>query len=190
MARPIKHFVTITRHRHAVIRHSFRAGIGWQGLFHDLSKYSPAEFIPGAKYYVGDRSPGEAQRKDLGYSEMWMHHQGRNKHHYEYWFDYVPAARGYAPVRMPVRYVAEMFCDRVAACKIYQKERYTDKSALTYFLGGQAKDRMHPETAALLASWLTLLAEKGEQAAFAAVKETVKRGCYPADQSETGGDFR
>lgn len=182
MAKPIKHFVTITRHRHAVIRHAFRAGIGWQGLFHDLSKYSPAEFIPGAKYFMGDRSPGEAQRKAEGYSDMWMHHQGRNKHHYEYWFDYVPAARGYAPVRMPVRYVAEMFCDRVAACKIYQGERYCDSSALTYFLGGQAKDRMHPETAALLQAWLTLLSEKGEQAAFAAVKDAVKQGNYPTDE--------
>ena len=35
---PIRHFRTITRHRHRVIAHAFRAGIGFQGLFHDLSK--------------------------------------------------------------------------------------------------------------------------------------------------------
>ena len=49
MAHPIKHFVTITKHRNKVVVHCFKAGIGWQGLFHDLSKYSPTEFIPGAK---------------------------------------------------------------------------------------------------------------------------------------------
>lgn len=178
MAHPIKHFITITRHRHKVIAHCFCAGIGWQGLFHDLSKYSPAEFIPGARYYAGDRSPGELQRKDVGYSEMWMHHQGRNKHHYEYWFDYVPAARGYAPVKMPVRYVAEMFCDRMAACKIYQKEKYTDRSALDYFMGGHARERMHPETAALLQSWLSVLAEQGEKAAFQTVRAAVRKKTY------------
>ena len=178
MAHPIRHFVTITRHRHKVIAHCFRAGIGLQGLFHDLSKYSPAEFFSGAKYYQGNRSPGEAQREEIGYSEMWMHHQGRNRHHYEYWFDYVPAARSYAAVKMPVRFVAEMFCDRMAACKTYQKDKYTDRSALEYFLRGQARVRMHPETAALLESWLRLLAEQGEREAFAEVRRAVKRKRY------------
>lgn len=178
MPHPVKHFITITRHRHKVIAHCFRVGIGWQGLFHDLSKYSPAEFFAGAKYYQGTRSPGEAQREDVGYSEMWMHHQGRNKHHYEYWFDYVPAARAYGPVKMPVRFVAEMFCDRIAACKTYQKEKYTDRSALEYFLRGQARGRMHPETAALLEGWLRMLAEQGEAQAFALVRRAVKQKTY------------
>ena len=178
MAHPIKHFITITQHRHKVIAHAFRVGIGWQGLLHDLSKYSPTEFFAGAKYYQGNRSPGEAQREDVGYSEMWLHHQGRNKHHYEYWFDYIPAARAYGPVKMPVRYVAEMFCDRMAACKTYQKEKYTDRSALEYFLRGQARTRMHPETAALLEGWLRVLADKGERCAFATVRQAVKKKTY------------
>lgn len=46
MAHPIKHFRTITRHRHKVIANCARAGILRQGLIHDLSKYSPTEFIP------------------------------------------------------------------------------------------------------------------------------------------------
>lgn len=48
MAHPIKHFITITKHRHRVMLHCFKAGIPFQGLTHDLSKYSPTEFIPGA----------------------------------------------------------------------------------------------------------------------------------------------
>lgn len=90
---PIKHFKTITKHRHAVIRNCFKAGIPLQGLRHDLSKYLPSEFIPGAKFYQGTRSPNEAEREKYGYSAAWLHHKGRNKHHFEYWTDYNPAER-------------------------------------------------------------------------------------------------
>ena len=174
MAHPFKHFSTITRHRHAVIRHCFKVGIGFQGLFHDLSKYSPTEFIPGAKYYQGTRSPNEQERELYGYSRAWLHHMGRNKHHYEYWRDVDPKIKRYMPVKMPTRYLAEMFCDRVAASKIYKGKNYTDDESLKYFLRGNAKTTMHPETAAELEAWLTLLAEQGEDIAFAAVRKAVK----------------
>ena len=90
MGHPIKHFLTITNHRHKVIANCARAGILWQGLRHDLSKYSPTEFIPGAKFFQGDRSPNEKEREIYGSSRAWMHHKGRNRHHYEYWNDYNP----------------------------------------------------------------------------------------------------
>lgn len=174
MAHLFLHFKTITKHRHSVIRHCFKAGIGRQGLSHDLSKYSPAEFFRGAKYYQGTRSPNERERELYGYSSAWMHHMGRNKHHFEYWRDIDLVTRRYAPVKMPMRYLAEMFCDRVAASKIYKGKDYRDDSALLYFEGGNAKTAMHPETAAVLKHWLTVLAEKGEDAAFAEVRSAVK----------------
>ena len=102
----IKHFRTITKHRHAVIRHCFRAGIPLQGLLHDLSKYSPTEFIPGARFWQGTRSPNEAEREKYGYSAAWLHHKGRNRHHFEYWSDYNPVERRVMPVKMPRKYVA------------------------------------------------------------------------------------
>ena len=169
-----KHFITITRHRHRVIAHCRRAGILWQGLRHDLSKYSPTEFIAGVKYYQGTRSPNEGEREALGYSLAWMHHKGRNRHHFEYWTDYYPPTKRVQPVKMPLRYVAEMFCDRVAACKIYMGERYTDRSALDYFLGGKHRRSIHPETSALLESLLTMLAEKGEDEVFSYIRWLIK----------------
>lgn len=162
----IKHFITITCHRHAVIRHCKKAGIFLQGLRHDLSKYEPSEFIAGAKYYQGDRSPNDMERKIYGYSAAWMHHKGRNKHHFEYWTDYHPATRQYGPVKMPLKYVKEMFCDRVAASKIYQGDKYTESHPLEYFLRGKPKRIIHPETSDLLESWLVMLAEKGEKETF------------------------
>lgn len=174
MGHPIKHFITITKHRHVVIRHCRKAGIFWQGLRHDLSKYSPTEFIPGARYYVGTRSPNEGERQEKGFSLAWIHHKGRNKHHFEYWTDYNTKSKVVEPVKMPVRYVAEMFCDRVAAGKIYNGDKYTDQSPLEYFLRAKGRRVIHPETSDLLESLLTELSEKGEDYTFAHIKQLVR----------------
>lgn len=178
MAHPFLHFHTITKHRHKVISHCFRAGIGWQGLFHDLSKYSPSEFFAGAKYYQGNRSPNEGEREALGYSLAWMHHKGRNRHHFEYWNDLNVQTKTYEPVRMPLRYVKEMFCDRVAASKIYRGKEYLPTQPLEYFRRGNARKKMHPDTADLLEEWLVLLAEKGEREAFKHLKGISNHASY------------
>lgn len=174
MGHPIKHFKTITKHRHVVIKHCFKAGILWQGLRHDLSKYSPTEFMPGAKYYVGFRSPNEGEREQNGHSLAWIHHKGRNKHHFEYWTDYNTKSKVVEPVKMPMKYVAEMFCDRVAAGKIYNGDKYTDQSPLEYFLRAKGRRVIHPETSDLLESLLTELAEKGEDYTFKHIRELLK----------------
>ncbi len=170
----INHFITITRHRHAVIRHCFKAGIGFQGLFHDLSKYSPTEFMSGAKYWQGTRSPNDMQRETFGYSAAWLHHKGRNRHHFEYWTDYHPVTHIVEPVKMPLKYVIEMFCDRVAACKIYKGKNYNDSSALDYFMNAKKRRIIHKETSDFLESLLRMLAEKGEDETFSYIKNLVK----------------
>ena len=133
-----KHLKTINHHKWLVMKNCFRVGLYKQGLLHDLSKYSWTEFSVGVKYYQGDRSPNDAEREDKGYTSAWLHHKGRNKHHYEYWIDY-PAKGGDGSLigmEMPVNYVIEMFCDRVAASKIYNKDKYTDADSLNYFKRG------------------------------------------------------
>ena len=141
-----KHFKTITKHRLIVMAGCFRVGLYWQGLTHDLSKYSPTEFLSGAKYYQGTRSPNTAEREDKGYSQAWMHHKGRNRHHYEYGTDMNRATRNYESVPMPRKYLAEMVMDRRAACITYQGDAYTDASALNYFMGSRERELMHPQT--------------------------------------------
>ncbi len=175
----IGHFSTITKHRHQVIKHCFKAGIGLQGLGHDLSKYSPSEFISGVKYFDGTRSPNEIERMEKGYSKAWLHHKGRNKHHFEYWTDYNPKLKRNAPVKMPLKYVIEMFCDRVAASKIYQGEKYTSSHPIEYFRRGRDARIIHTETSDLLESLLVMLSEKGEKATFEYIKnELLKKGDY------------
>ena len=167
------HFKTITRHRHQVIKHCRKAGILWQGLFHDLSKYSPTEFIPGAKYFQGNRSPNEAEREKYGYSLAWMHHKGRNKHHFEYWTDYNKQTRKLMPVRMPKRYVVEMFCDRVAASKTYLGDKYNSGSPLEYFLKGKPRRSMEENTSQEIEKLLTMLKEKGEKKTFSYIRKSI-----------------
>ena len=169
------HLHTVNAHRRLVRKYCFKLGIYRQGLMHDLSKYSPSEFIPGVKYYQdGHRSPNNAQREDEGVSKAWLHHKGRNKHHFEYWIDYdVDGSRTVlAGMKMPVKYVAEMFCDRIAASRIYNKEKYKDSDPLDYYIKGLGHYIMHPETDALLHKLLQMLADKGEEYTFESVSYT------------------
>lgn len=170
------HLHTVNAHRRLVRKYCFKLGIYRQGLMHDLSKYSPSEFIPGVKYYQdGHRSPNNAQREDEGVSKAWLHHKGRNKHHFEYWIDYdVDGSRTVlAGMKMPVKYVAEMFCDRIAASRIYNKEKYKDSDPLDYYIKGLGHYIMHPETDTLLHKLLQMLADKGEEYTFEYIKKNV-----------------
>ena len=164
------HFKTITSHKLLVMKYCFKVGLYKQGLLHDLSKYSPTEFLVGAKYYQGTRSPNNAEREATGVSTSWLHHKGRNKHHFEYWTDYNPKTRRMEAVEMPLKYVKEMFCDRVAAGKIYLDDKYTNDNPIEYFLKGNAKTSMDPNTAKLLEGWLMMLQQEGEEKTFAYIK--------------------
>ena len=167
----IKHFITITHHRHEVIKNAFKVGIGFQGLFHDLSKYSYTEFRIGMKYYMGIKSPNDKERSIYGYSSAWMHHKGRNKHHFEFWNDYNPQTHEIEPVKMPLKYMKEMLCDRIAASKTYLGKDYYDAQPLEYFNRSRAKKYMHPENAKMLKEWLEMLSEQGEEKTFAYIKK-------------------
>lgn len=170
----VGHFLTVTKHRRLVAKYCRKCGIFWQGLRHDLSKYSPAEFIPGVKYYTGVKSPNEGERAEMGYSSAWMHHKGRNRHHFEYWTDYNPVSKHIEPVEMPVKYVAEMFCDRVAAGKVYNGDKNTDASALEYFLKSKHRRVIHPQTSDLLEKMLVMLKDNGEEYTFKYIRNLVK----------------
>ncbi len=164
------HLNTIMKHRRKVIYHCYKVGILHRGLLHDLSKYAPTEFFEGVRYFTGTKSPNEGERAVKGYSEAWMHHKGRNRHHFEYWTDYNPETKMVAPVKMPIIFVKEMFCDRVAASKVYQGKNYTDAHPVSYFEPGKSRRKIHPETSDLLESWLIMLKEKGEKETFRYIK--------------------
>lgn len=161
------HLHTVNRHRRMVRRHCFRVGLYWQGLVHDLSKYSPTEFLAGVKYYQGTRSPNVAERNINGYSKAWMHHKGRNKHHYEYWTDYsIETGNPLEYMRMPRKYFVESIMDRIAASKIYGGAAYTDSDSLDYLLTRDSESHMNQEDRAEMLRILTMLSHEGEEKTF------------------------
>ena len=171
-----QHFKTITYHRWLVMCGCFKVGLYWQGLTHDLSKYSPTEFWVGARYWQGTRSPNGVEREEKGYSEAWMHHKGRNRHHYEYWTDMDLQTKNYESVPMPRKYIAEMVMDRIAACIVYQGKAYNEASALEYLLKSREKDLMHPDTRRQLEYILTMLRDKGEKETFSYLRYEMLKG--------------
>lgn len=170
------HLRTVNHHKKLVRQHCFRIGLYRQGLMHDLSKYSPVEFLVGVKYFQGDRSPNDAQRQAIGYSGAWLHHKGRNKHHLEYWIDYAPDGdHKMSGMEMPFRYVAEMICDRVAASKTYRKEKYRDEDPYLYYDHSKDHYILHPNTRKWLEKLLLMLRDEGEDRLFSYLKEEIKR---------------
>lgn len=182
----VKHLRTINHHKFLVMKHCFKVGLYKQGLLHDLSKYTWVELRTGAKYFQGNKSPNTVEREVEGCSMAWLHHKGKNLHHLEYWIDYSNNKdEGFVGMKMPVKYVVEMFCDRVAACKNYQKDAYRDDSPLKYFEKGKDRYGMlfHPKSKELLEHLLEKLAEDGEDATFSYIKREILTGRAPIVQN-------
>lgn len=180
---PWLHFKTITKHKLLVMQYCFRIGLYKQGLLHDLSKYSPTEFLVGCKYYQGTRSPNNAEREDIGVSMSWLHHKGRNRHHFEYWVDYsLDGKHVIMGAQMPRKYVAEMVMDRISASRTYLGDVYTDQQPLEYYLKGKEKLWfIHPNTKRDLEALLRILSQHGEKKTLKYIKHVyLKEGpkCY------------
>ena len=168
------HLETVNHHRKEVRRLCFKLGLYKQGIMHDLSKYSPQEFISGVIYYSGTKSPNTAERQLTGKSEAWLHHKGRNRHHFEYWTDYgVNSGEGMQGIEMPVKYVVEMFCDRIAACKTYYRGSYNDSLPFEYFMKSRSHYMIHPKTERLLGKLLVMLKKYGEEETLCYIKNRV-----------------
>ena len=178
MKNALGHFKTITNHKLLVMKYCFKVGLYKQGLLHDLSKYTWVEFSAGIKYYKGYMSPNGIQKKVEGLSTAWLHHKGRNKHHFEYWIDYgINPEEGIKGMKMPVKYVVEMFIDRMSASMNYQKEKYTDKSPLEYYEKRKEYYLLHETTRKQLEFLLNKLAKDGEKETLKFIKrEVLKEG--------------
>ena len=170
------HLKTVLIHKYRVAEGCFRIGLYKQGLLHDLSKFSPTEFITSVKYYDGHRSPNSVERELYGCSRAWLHHKGRNKHHFEYWIDFTAAVPEVAiGCKMPLRYVAEMVCDRRAACMAYNGSAYTKADAWAYYSRTRSRVIMHKDTRAVLEKALWIMKEEGEEACFAYLRKLLAK---------------
>ena len=155
-----RHFKTVMKHKQVVFRECWACGIGWQGIVHDLSKFSHTEFSSSAKYFQGNRSPIEAEKEDCGYSFAWLHHKGCNPHHWEYWIDFASDG-GIIADRIPKKYVIEMLCDWIGAGKVYAKGKWSQNDPLDYYNKVRAGRYFHPETEQVIVRFLELIRDEG-----------------------------
>lgn len=149
-----KHLHRINKHRWLVFKLSIRAGIPFRGLLHDLSKYSPTEFWEGVKYYNEGHSPITKCKRINGYSKAWLHHKGRNKHHFEYWYDFNCQN---PTIVMPYKYTVEMICDTLAASMVYNKKNWTPIETLEYFNRRKDKEYINESISSILEEVYTLI---------------------------------
>ena len=166
----VKHFIVITRHRLLVFKLCCKVGLPWRGFVHDLSKYSPTEFWEGVKYFNGKHSPITDCKKDKGYSEAWLHHRGRNKHHTDYWVDLSSPDK--TPI-IPYPYVAEMLCDKLAAGMIYKGKEWTKEYELEYWLNERDKTLVNDQIDTLITDFFTQISENGVEKTL--TKENVRK---------------
>lgn len=146
ISKAFKHFKLVCRHKWYVFLAACEGGIPIRGFFHDMSKFSPIEFFNSAKYYTGNRSPIDNEKDEKGYSYAWLHHRGRNPHHWEYWIDNLSS--GGEALQMPYKFVKEMICDWIGSGKAYMGKKWNKSSPIDFFearnKAGQIK--MHPVT--------------------------------------------
>lgn len=154
----IKHLGLVTRHKWEVFKLSIKLGIPIRGILHDLSKFSPIEFKESVKYYNGKRSPISMCKESKGYSEAWLHHKGRNKHHPEYWYD--KNAPDSAPL-IPYKYICEMICDQLSAGKVYMGKEWTKEHQIEYWRKQKERININKNVAELLTTVYEQVAEHG-----------------------------
>ena len=168
------HLHTINRHKRLVTKTCIKCGLISQGLKHDMSKYSPVEFFAGVKYFQGYRSPIDAEKEDKGYSLGWLHHKGRNKHHWEYWIDRRKGVEGLIVQHIPFNYLLESTIDRISASKIYNPN-YTQSSPLEFLDNGRDQHIMGEDNRIRYRKLLQYLAQNGEEKTFAYYKDLYKK---------------
>lgn len=78
-------------------------------LLHDISKFRPSEFIPYAKtFYTEDGI--STYNPCRSFDEAWLHHQKRNKHHWQYWVS-MGDSGVIEPIEIPMDHIYEMAVD-------------------------------------------------------------------------------
>ena len=165
----------ILRHKCLVWKYCRWAGLYWQGLTHDWSKFSCVEFREGLKYYHLTDSEFEiAKLKQHDLSYGWLHHRGRNPHHYEYWRDNLDDVRFIRKRHaMPYRYVVEMLADIYAhRHALYQPDYLLIDRVVDYWeTKRKTAKAMHPATSEFV-TWFIQEAQTRKQECASARQES------------------
>ena len=165
-----KHIKLVMKHKWIVFKLCCKVGVPMRGILHDWSKFSPTEFFESIKYYDGHKSPITACKAEKGYSNAWLHHKGRNKHHPEYWIDMSLPNK---TVIMPYKYAAEMICDKMAAGLVYSGKDWKPNTQIDYYMKEREKSLIHPQIDKFMIATFTEVSENGLDKTL--TKENIKK---------------
>lgn len=156
------HTKTVMTHKKEVFNLACIAGIPIQGFFHDMSKFSPDEFIESVRFCDGHRSPIKNCRDINGVSFAWLHHKAHNKHHNSYWID--DLEHGGKCILMPYKYALEMAIDMIAASKTYNKGHWNRQILLDYWEKEKNKKKINENTKNFISALFSDYAKNGDTA--------------------------
>lgn len=148
----LRYLWSLISHKWHVFLESCRLSIPWLGIIHDWSKFRPSEFVAYARSFYGDypKSPeiwrqcphytGPTEQSVESDADVaWLHHQHRNKHHWQYWI-LVQDEDEDKVLEMPLRYVKEMLADWRGTAHTY------GKPTSSWYEGSKQKMQLHPTT--------------------------------------------
>lgn len=181
MKKYFKYFKTICKHKWFVFKECFACGIVWQGIVHDMSKFGKTEFFSSAKYFCGDKSPHYGDAAENGYSLVWLHHKGHNKHHWEFWTDFNEEDGSIEVNKIPYKYVVEMVCDWVGAGKVYSKDKWTNSSPIEYYYKVRKGRHFNKKTETLIVHFLRVIENKGLEEFHKQAKSELLKTYYNDD---------
>jgi hypothetical protein len=134
------------RHKWFVFIECCKLGVPWLGIIHDWSKFRPSEWRAYAQSFHGPWEYGERPNWLINaFDTAWLHHQRRNKHHWQYWL-LVQDDENDKIIPMPERYCREMLADWRGAGRAYTGKDNTRE----WYLERLEKwsERLHPKTQA------------------------------------------
>jgi hypothetical protein len=146
------------RHKWYVFVECCKLGIPWLGIIHDWSKFLPSEWIPYARYFYGDYPDWQKmdawaksyyfgptkQSVEHDFDVAWLHHQHRNKHHWQRWLLTLDSARSdgkLIALPMPDKYRREMLADWRGAGRAYG-----NPDTAQWYLQNREQITLHSET--------------------------------------------
>jgi hypothetical protein len=172
-------------------KYCFKFGLYKQGILHDLSKFTPTEFWTSVRYYQGNRSPINAEKDDKGYSEAWMHHYHRNKHHWMYWVDF-DNEQNLIAYKIPYKYVIEAIADWIAAGIVYEKDKFTWSEPYEFYkkytrIDNETSERIfHFQTRQLWDTILVDLKVCGIEYVTSLIKNGTYKNMYETNKTSDG----
>lgn len=191
MNKVVNHFLKICKHKYYVGKYCFKFGLYRQGIMHDLSKFSPTEFITSVKYYQGNRSPIEAEKEEKGYSMAWAHHHNKNKHHWQYWLDH-DNNQSPTPMKIPYNYVIEAVCDWIGANRAYLGDKSNPEEVYKHYktrirVSNEASESIwHFQTRQLWDTIIIDLKERGINYVVSLHKNGVYKKIYETNKAADG----